>query len=44
MNILFRQGELEGARFQEKLLSSNYVGSVPQTNTGGRVEKTKTNE
>ena len=27
--------------FQEKLLSIRYIGTVPQTDTGGQVENTK---
>ena len=27
--------------FQEKLLSVRYIGTVPQTDTGGQVENTK---
>ena len=40
----FGQRQFERARFQENLLSFRYVETVPQTDTGGRVEKTKTNE
>ena len=36
--------QIWGARFREKLLSLQCSGSVPQTDTGGKVEKTKANE
>ena len=38
------RGEVRGAVFQEKSLGLIYVESVPQTETGGKVEKTKVNE
>ena len=43
-NCLVRQARRQGARFPENLLSFNQRESVPQTDTGGLVEKTKANE
>ena len=40
----FGQRRFKKAHFQENLLSFSYIETVPQTDTGGVVEKTKTNE
>ena len=39
MNVKFMKWSMPC--FQEKLLSFRYVGTVPQTDTGGQVENTK---
>ena len=40
-NISFRNTKWLMPCFQEKLLSFRYIGTVPQTDTGGQVENTK---
>ena len=43
-DVAVRQSKFGGARFQEKPLSFSIHKTVPQTNTGDQVEKTKANK